>query len=253
MTPDQYVLHLWYWEIGWAVGRIEEDSSPNKIIHKITRSENTAVEWTHYEVMHVAIVYDPRNPLEYFNAIQSAYEKYKPQTIINHWTVPIGTTGKLRELLNTEAIAYSPVNGMHPDLYPSIKYHFVKYASQKWAVKYLESINISKVEFMDERELEAAKILITTQYGWDILLAKEIKKICDEWNLDYDQAYTQMTKAYNEWYKSLKNDRVIRPVLTPPTGKIGGHCVSQNFELLPDSNLKTMAKILNETNNPHDE
>ena len=249
-NKERYVLHLWYWEIWSAIGKIELEN-PNTVVHKITTKESTA-KTTQYDMMHIAIPYNPNRPSDYFNSINDAYRVYKPKFIINHWTVPIGTTGKLRELLNTENIAYSPVNGMHPDLYPSIKDHFIKYASQEWAVEYMKSIWIKQVAFMDERELEAAKILITTQYGWDILLAKEINKMCKERHLDYDQVYTQMTKAYNEWYKSLKNDRVIRPVLTPPTGKIGGHCVSQNFELLPDSNLKTMTKILNETNNDHD-
>lgn len=257
-NKERYVLHLWYWEIWSAIGKLELDADPNTIIHRVTKSvnelrNNKVKDPIHYEVMHIAIPYDPKNPDDYFNTIQEAYKLASPKLIINHWTVPIGTTGKLRELLNTESIAYSPVNGMHPDLFPSIKDHFVKFASTEWAVKYMkDQLRIKQVEFMDERELEAAKILITTQYWWDILLAKEINKMCKEWNLDFDQVYTKMTTAYNEWYESLKLKRVIRPVLTPPTGMIGGHCVGQNFELLPPSNLKTMAKILNETNNSHD-
>jgi hypothetical protein len=78
---------------------------------------------------------------------------------------------KLQELLGQE-VAHSPVNGKHPDLYVSIKYIFTKFASSHWAVDYLKSIGIKKVEYMPPKECELAKLLITTAYGWDILFAK---------------------------------------------------------------------------------
>jgi len=53
-------------------------------------------------------------------------------------------------------------------------------------------------------------------------------------------------KQYNDGYTKLGKSNVVRPVLTPPSGKIGGHCVSQNFELLPEGKLKKVIKELNE-------
>ena len=41
-------------------------------------------------------------------------------------------------------------------------------------------------------------------------------------------------------------ENVIRPVLYPPQTRIGGHCVSENFELLPKGRLKKVCKDLNE-------
>jgi len=66
------------------------------------------------------------------------------------------------------------------------------------------------------------------------------------YDLQYDEVYTHPNNTYNEGYEELGMPNVRRPVLYPPEGKIGGHCIAPNFELLPDSLLKRMAKELNE-------
>ena len=45
------------------------------------------------------------------------------------------------------------------------------------------------------------------------------------------QVYTWANETYNQGYKELGKENVIRPVLFPPKGEIGGHCVVPNFNL----------------------
>jgi hypothetical protein len=98
----------------------------------------------------------------------------------------------------------------------------------------------------DPINTELGKILSTTYYGWNILFAKLAKEIINIYGADYDLAYTEMNKTYNQGYKKTKKLNVIRPVLKPPKVKIGGHCVSQNVEFLPDHHiLKMIFKCLN--------
>ena len=85
---------------------------------------------------------------------------------------------------------------------------------------------------------ELAKLLDTTYYGYNILFAKYVNEMCQENDLDFDNVYTKPNKTYNSGYTELGKTNVIRPVLTPPDGEIGGHCVTQNFKLLPAGKLK---------------
>lgn len=245
------VLQLGYWEIWRAIAQLEEEAG--NTVHHITTREDTSDPDTIYHTLHIAIPFDPLNPNAYFDAIINVYDRHHPNRVINHGTVPPWTTEKLRQYLHTDQVAYSPVNGMHPDLYPSIKTHFTKFTSQARSVDYLKSIWIRDVQIMPEKDLELAKIMITTQYGRDILLAKQISLICDDLIVDFENVYTRMTHAYNEGYTSLDQTHVIRPILKPYYKKIGGHCIAQNFELLPTSHLKNACKFLNEQNNVDDQ
>ena len=58
-----------------------------------------------------------------------------------------------------------------------------------------------------------------------------MKKHFEELNLNYD-IITDWNKTYNDGYKELGKEDVVRPVLTPPDKFIGGHCVIPNTELL---------------------
>ena len=87
---------------------------------------------------------------------------------------------------------------------------------------------------------ELLKILDTTYYGWNIVFAKEVKRICDKLNLGFNEVYTDANNSYNEGYKKLGKPNVVRPVLAPMPGKIGGHCIVSNCNLLEDWLTKTV-------------
>lgn len=160
-------------------------------------------------------------------------KEYKPQLVIIHSTVKPGTT----RAIGSDCV-HSPVHGKHPDLTGGIL-TFEKYLGGTdkklvtMAENFLKGAGI-KVRVVSSPEAsELSKILCTTYYGWNIVFSKEVKRICDERNLDYDEVYG-WNKYYNEGYAQLGMKQFTRPVLDYIDGKIGGHCVVQNCNLLED-------------------
>jgi hypothetical protein len=70
-----------------------------------------------------------------------------------------------------------------------------------------------------------------------------MKKICDNLNVDFEEAVTKWNKDYNESYMKLGKGNVVRPVLYPPN-KIGGHCVIPNAKILKGVTDSTAIDLL---------
>ncbi len=186
-----------------------------------------------FEVLHIAYP-----PVKNFIKITKDYiKKYKPKLVIIHSTVPVGTTKKIAPFA-----VHSPIMGIHPRLADGIK-TFVKYFGGRDAARassYFSAIGIKVKNFEDSRATELLKILDTTYYAWNIVFSKEVKRICDSLGLDFDEVYTLPNKDYNDGYKKLGLPQVIRPVLKFMPGKIGGHCLIPNCDLLSDWLTKTI-------------
>lgn len=151
--------------------------------------------------------------------------------IIVHSTVPVGTTDILGDLA-----VHSPVRGVHPDLAGGIR-TFVKYfggARAREAAMIFAQIGIEGRMVASSRDTEALKLWDTTQYGWNIVLQKSIHAYCKQHGLDFDLVYADANKTYNEGYATLGMGHVARPILKHVEGKIGGHCVVPNAQLLGD-------------------
>lgn len=178
-----------------------------------------------FNVLHVC--YPPIK--DFINITKKYIREYEPDIIIVHSTVPVGTTRKLGV-----GSVHSPVRGTHPNLEKGLK-TFVKYfggEKAKEAASIFSKIGVKTKILKNAEASELGKILDTTYYGWNIIFCNEVKKICDELGLDFDEVYTIPNKDYNEGYAKLGKTNVIRPVLKPSLGKIGGHCVVPNCDLL---------------------
>lgn len=186
-----------------------------------------------FEVIHICYP----NGKNFVKITKDYIEKYQPKIAIIHSTIPVGTTKKISEIA-----VHSPIRGLHPNLEKGVK-TFVKYFSgqkAKEAAKFFSDIGIKTKIFKKSETTELLKILDTTYYGWNIVFCKEIKRICDNLNLDFGEVYTIANQDYNWGYKKLGKENVIRPVLKAAPGKIGGHCVVQNCDLLDDWLTKTI-------------
>jgi len=60
----------------------------------------------------------------------------------------------------------------------------------------------------------------------------DVDKLCNKNNIPFNDVMTKWNTEYNRGYKLLGKPNVIRPVLTPPKGKIGGHCIIPNAETI---------------------
>lgn len=161
--------------------------------------------------------------------------KTHAKLVIIHSTIQVGTTTKLQNRLSVP-IVHSPVQGQHPDLEESILF-FDKIVGANGTRAYelaaIEMSNLHCVRVESPEASELGKILSTSYYGVCIAWHREMKRFCDEFGVDFHEAVTKFNRIYNAGYAKFKPN-VIRPILTPPDGSIGGHCVTQNARLLEE-------------------
>jgi len=221
---------LGYGEVGQAIAKFYTNSK----IKDLNRDDGLKG----VEILHICIPWSNN----FIKIAKKEIKKIKPKLTIIHSTVAPGTTKKIGGM-----IVHSPVRGVHPHLYEGIK-TFVKYigADNKragdLAKKHLESLGIKTKVLRSSTVTEALKLWDTTQFGWMIVLNKEIKKWCDKKGLNFDAIYTEANKSYNEGYRKLGKPEVMRPYLKYILGKIGGHCVIPNCRLLDSEITKFVLK-----------
>jgi len=221
---------LGYGEVGQAIAKFYTNSK----IKDLNRDDGLKG----VEILHICIPWSNN----FIKIAKKEIKKIKPKLTIIHSTVAPGTTKKIGGM-----IVHSPVRGVHPHLYEGIK-TFVKYigADNKragdLAKKHLESLGIKTKVLRSSTVTEALKLWDTTQFGWMIVLNKEIKKWCDKKGLNFDAIYTEANKSYNEGYRKLGKPEVMRPYLKYIPGKIGGHCVIPNCRLLDSEITKFVLK-----------
>ena len=173
-------------------------------------------------VMHICFPYSK----QFVREVKKYQKCYKPKYTIIHSTVPMGTSNKC-------GAYYSPVRGIHPHLEESLK-TFVKYFAPKnrYLKKYFIDAGIPIEEVDKPETLEVMKLYCTTLYGLNIIAEKEIWNYCKKHDLDFDVVYTKCNQTYNEGYKKLGFPQYSKYVLNHRDGKIGGHCIIPNCELL---------------------
>ena len=237
-------------EVGKAIVKVEQESG-NKVYildQKDTQLKRKIREYSNkdFVVCHICIPYSE----DFVNICFNYLEKINADLIVINSTVKPGTTEELSDILTEYTyMVHSPIRGVHPHLYEGVK-TFVKYVggdedSVEFACDHFNSLGIETQPVGSSKTSETLKILCTTQYGYNILLAKMIKELCDKEHIPFGYVYTDSNKTYNDGYTKLGMSNVVRPVLTAPTGILGGHCVGNNFELLPDSILKYFCKYIN--------
>lgn len=214
-------------QIGQAIAKFYK----NPLIKDLKRDDGLAG----VDILHICIPYGN----DFVKIATKEINEIKPKLTIIHSTITPGSTKKLISVLPNKLrmVVHSPVRGVHPNLYKGIK-TFIKYigADNKkaglLAKKHLEGLNIKTKIFYPSAVTELGKILDTTYYGVCIAWHGEMKKACDYFGVDFEKVVTDFNKTYNSGYKKLGMDNVIRPVLRPPEGFIGGHCVIPNAKIL---------------------
>jgi UDP-N-acetyl-D-mannosaminuronate dehydrogenase len=216
---------LGFGEVGQAIAKFY----PKPYIKDLNRDDGLE----NCDVLNICIPYKDES---FVDIVLEEISKANPKLVIIHSTVAPGTTKKIAEKIKV-AVAHSPIRGVHPYLYEGIK-TFIKYIGAeseeagKRAEEHLNSLGIKTKVVIPSKASELAKLFCTTYYGLCIAWHGEMKRICDQEGLNFDEVATEFNKTYNEGYKALGKTNVIRPALVPPEGKIGGHCVIPNAEIL---------------------
>jgi hypothetical protein len=194
-------------------------------------------------ILHICIPYSDT----FIETVVKEIKLNNPTAVFIHSTVIPGTSKKIYEQVNIP-IVYTPVRGVHPNLYQGIK-TFIKYFSvlgEFDPYTHFKELDIKSESYANTESLELAKLLCTTYYGLAIAWHGEVNKICNKFNLSFEDVSTRWNSTYNDGYTKLGMSNVVRPVLYPPkNNKIGGHCVIPNTELLKIvSNFDLLDSIL---------
>ena len=188
-----------------------------------------------YPVLHICFPYSA----SFADEVGRYRTQFSPELVIIHSTVPVGTSAQL-------GAEHSPCRGKHPDLEEGIRV-FAKFFGGKGAeraAKYFSNEGITTKTTPSSESTEAMKLWDTTIYGWNILLEKAIHSFCIKHTLDFDIVYTEANRSYNEGYEKLGHPEYAKYILRHVEGKIGGHCVIPNLEML-DSEIAQIIQKFN--------
>jgi UDP-N-acetyl-D-mannosaminuronate dehydrogenase len=171
------------------------------------------------DVLNICIPYDAN----FLMIVNDYIDIFYPGVTVIHSTVPIGTTRKLKNAV------HSPILGKHDKMYEDIK-NFRKWIGGELADvarDYFQAAGLWCSTVPTSEETEALKLMCLAKYGMSIAFAQYQKEICDKYGFSYNDVI--------EWdanYNANVASWLKRPILTPPEGKIGGHCVAQNTKIL---------------------
>ena len=241
---------LGYGEIGKAIQKLYM-SAPNLSLRlSMPRIKDLDFDEgiRHCDYLHVCIPYSD----DFVDQICECIEQENPKNVIIHSTVQVGTTRNIMKKSGLINICHAPVRGVHPDLYEGLTTFpmYLGYDQRRLSKQCFAFINDvtglfaalgvnTKVVYKFETS-ELAKLASTSYYGMCIAFHAEINCLCGEMGLSFEEVMTEWNQEYNEGYKKLGMDHVVRPVLNPPEGSIGGHCIIPNAKLLKDFYYRTM-------------
>ena len=234
MNPNKKHLVIGLGEIGSALVQIFKCDGED-------RFKDIEATEKEYKFLHIAFPYSEN----FVEEVKKYQDKYSPKYTIIHSTVPIGTSYKL-------GACHSPVRGVHPHLVDSIL-TFKKFIGGEDCFEVASEFKKFRIDCLcvrDSRQTEALKLIDTTQYGYLIMLNKEINMSSYENDLDFNIIYSLANETYNDGYLKMFRPEVVRPYLKYMDEKIGGHCVIPNATLLMENTPIHCAQwILEENDN----
>lgn len=176
------------------------------------------------DYLHICIPYSDK----FVDIVNGYIDRFQPKLTVNHSSVPIGTTKKLKG-----RVVHSPVRGRHPNIADCLK-HYVKFVgyndieSKRLAEEYFQGIiELRMVEDSDATEFLKMASLAT--YLVYLAVADEIHDAAKARGVDYNH-FKEWIETQNEYINDYYDD-MKWPVLEPPKGRIGGHCVMPVSEM----------------------
>lgn len=190
-------------------------------------------------IMHVCIRYSE----EFVRIVHEYRRRCDPHIINVCTTVPPGTCRELG--LN---VVHSTTRGLHPNLEDGLR-KIKKHIGGDCAREVAEYFSVAGVKCVTHRladTTELAHLLNNAAYGINLMFADEMARLCRIYGVDYYEAVQKYTETNNEGFAALDNATKQRMILTPPNGRIGGHCVKASAQLIPEEQRTPMLKMLAE-------
>ena len=160
-----------------------------------------------------------------FTSITAGYVKrYRPEIVIIHSTVPLGTTREIGALVAVPVV-HSPVRGKHTRMVEELT-HYAKFigaeqpAAAERAKAHFEAAGMKTRVLASPEATELAKLTETTYFGLLIAFAQDVNRMARSVDVSYDEVV-----SFFEEIGYLPHTRFF-------PGVIGGHCVIPNIALL---------------------
>lgn len=198
------------------------------------------LNYQYIDIIHICFPYS-----ETFVEDVREYEKIFGEKPIVIWsTVPVGTTRKI------DGAVHSPVEGVHPKLAESIR-KMTRWVGAndnyiaEYYIDYFGRFDF-KTEIVENSDFtEFLKLRSTSKYGINIVWAYYEAQVAKQLGMDYKRVQ-DFDRDYNALYHELGMNWAQRYILDEPTGKIGGHCVVPNAELLDEQFPSELLKLIKE-------
>lgn len=187
-------------------------------------------------VLHVCYPFQIR---EFVGTTVSYIEKYMPKLTIINSTVAVGTTRKIQERV-AQPVLYSPVRGKHAKMVQDLL-HYRKFVggfdprTTEQGVQHFAAAGFPVATFPNPETGELAKLVETTWLGVLVSWAQEVERMAAQCGAPYEQV-----NAFIEEVPFLPSH--IFP------GKIAGHCVMPNIEILRERFSSHMLDAIVESN-----
>lgn len=230
-------LIVGYGEIGKAVAEIVGERSIDIIDEGYTApGPNRKLD-----VMHVCFPYSDK----FVEEVNSYIETYKPTHTVIYSTVAIGTTVQIPDAV------HSPVEGKHPNLAKSMKVmpRWVGSNNKEegaWFAGFFGGKGLTVRTVGNSDFTEFLKLRSTSKYGINLMWADYEESVAADLGMPFEHII-EFDRDYNKLYKDMGLVNFQRYILTPPNGKIGGHCVVPNAKILneqyPDEMLDRLEKM----------
>jgi UDP-N-acetyl-D-mannosaminuronate dehydrogenase len=178
---------------------------------------------------------------DFVKTVKSYSDKFNPTLISILSTVPPGTC----EIVGSD-VTHSTTRGLHPNLETGLR-EITKHVGGKKAEEVAAIFRLCGIKCVTHavaRTTEAAHILNNASYGVNLMWADEMQKLCRLWGVDYYETVMRYTETNNDGYEALGHKTKVRMILTPPGGEIGGHCVKQSANLVPENDRTAMLAML---------
>lgn len=217
-------------EVGTAIASLLPDDT---LTHDITRLSKPPKA----DVLHICFPYSDN----FVDAVQAYKKETGASMAIVYSTVPVGTCKQIPAI-------HSPVEGKHPNLAEHIRYS-VRWlgSNEQGGLAMAVAVGIWKGRAAGVREVassdytEFLKLRSTAKYGINLVWTDYEKQVADRIGMDFSLV-KEFDIDYNKTY--IADDKVQRYILDPPGGKIGGHCLVPNAEMLDDQYPSDLLKMI---------
>lgn len=205
-------------EIGTALASVLEQYKPELV----DPARGLSTLSVNCDILHVCFPYSE----DFIEQVEEYKLQHTPKYTVVHSTVPPGTCAEL-------GAVHSPVIGLHPFLEKGLR-TFTKYLAGEQASEvadYFRKAGLKVYLFDNPETTELLKVLDTSFYALCIEYTKEVKRLCEEYDVPFE-AWSIYTDNYNTGYQKLGYPEYTRPNLVPIMKPQGGHCTTNNLELL---------------------